>query len=364
MPDASRLPHAAINAFLDSLELEYPDGRLSDQNRLRLFQMIEQELARQLGIDLQAKSQRVTILLSDLRGFTQLSEQFPPADVIGLLNRYLARMNEIIHDHEGVIDKFMGDAIMVLFGVPEARDDDLLRAVRCAATMQCAMDDINARNRELGMPELFMGIGINTGNVVAGNVGSEYHSEFTVIGDQVNLASRVEAHSLRGQVLLSENSRRLLGDAIEVASVREVFIKGKAEPVGLHELRAVREPEPLEVPSREIRRGPRVEVDFPFRFQSIAGKSVSGECHEGHAVDLSYGGLRGRVALDLEQVDDLKLSLMSGVLSGRANEIYAKVLKVVPADSGGCEVILEFTSMPTGADEVIRRYVDHIVEGS
>ena len=360
----SQLPKSIINDFLDQLDNALPGKGLTVEGRFRLSQQIETELAGQLGIKAQAKTQQVTILLSDLRGFTQLSEQFPPADVIGLLNRYLARMNEIIHEHGGVIDKFMGDAIMVLFGVPESRNDDLLRAARCATYMQQAMDDINARNRELGMPELFMGIGINTGEVVAGNVGSDQHSEFTVIGDQVNLASRVEAHSLRGQVLLSESSHRQLGEAIDVASVREVFIKGKADPVSLFELKTVKIPDPVEVPSREIRRGPRVDVDFPFSFQSIAGKSVAEESQHGQAVDLSYSGLRGRIDLSLDQMSDLKVSLSSGMMSGEAEEIYAKVLKVIPHDEGGCEIFMEFTSMPTGVNEVIRRYVDRIVEGT
>jgi len=356
------LPRQLTHAFLDQVDRALPGRELTPESRLRLSHVVERELATQLGITTQAKSQRVTILLSDLRGFTQMSEQFPPADVIGLLNRYFTKMNSIIHDHQGVIDKFMGDAIMVLFGVPEERDDDLLRAIRCATRMQRAMDEINQGNRKLDMPELFMGIGINTGEVVAGNVGSAVHSEFTVIGDQVNLASRVEAHSLRGQVLLSENSFSLAEEAIEVAPPRRVYIKGKRDPVNLYELRAVTRPDLLEVPNREVRRGPRVEVDFPFQFQAVQGKGIAEDAHQGHALDLSYSGLRGRVAFSVEQMSDLKLKLAGGMLAGEAEEIYAKVLTVVPQEQG-CEVTMEFTSMPLAVNEVIRRYVDRIVEG-
>jgi len=363
MTEENQLPLQIIAGFLDQLDSSLPGQELTAHGRLRLSQLIENELAAHLGLVPQAKAQQVTILLSDLRGFTQMSEQFPPTDVIGLLNRYFTKMNSIIHDHEGVIDKFMGDAIMVLFGVHEERDDDLLRAIRCATHMQRAMDEINLGNREVGMPELFMGIGINTGEVVAGNVGSEYHSEFTVIGDQVNLASRVEAHSLRGQVLLSENSFTLAEESIEVANPRQVYIKGKRDPVNLYELKAVTRPDLIEVPSREIRRGPRVDVDFPFQFHAVEGKGVSDETQQGHALDLSYSGLRGRVAFSVEQMSDLKLSLSGGMLAGEAEEIYAKVLTVVQQEQG-CEVTMEFTSMPLAVDEVIRRYVDRIVDGS
>jgi len=144
-------------------------------------------------------SREVTIVLADLRGFTAISESFPPTAVLELLNRYLGRMSEIIFRHEGAIDKFMGDSIMVLFGAPNAHDDDVQRALACAVEMQLAMEEINDDNKRRGMPELFMGIGINTGTVMAGLLGSELYSEYTVIGDEVNLTSRIEAFSLRGQ---------------------------------------------------------------------------------------------------------------------------------------------------------------------
>jgi adenylate cyclase len=143
-----------------------------------------------------SETRRVTILLSDLRGFTATTEKFPAMDMVAALNRYLERMTEIILRYGGSIDKFMGDAIMVLFGAPHMLDNDIEAALACAIEMQLAMDDINAQNQQHGMAPLYMGIGINTGDVVVGHLGSRLHSEYTVIGDQVNLTSRVEAHSL------------------------------------------------------------------------------------------------------------------------------------------------------------------------
>ena len=132
------------------------------------------------------ESIEVTILLSDLRGFTAMSENYTPTFVIELLNRYFTIMNKIIvTKYGGLIDKFMGDSIMVLFGAPKSKGNDAERAINCALEMQIAMDDINAANASIGLPNLYMGIGINTGKVVAGNIGSELHSEYTVIGDEV-----------------------------------------------------------------------------------------------------------------------------------------------------------------------------------
>jgi adenylate cyclase len=144
-------------------------------------------------------SREVTILLADLRGFTTVAAKHPPDVVLDMLNRYLVRMSGIIYGNGGSIDKFMGDAIMVLFGAPITHADDVHHAVACAVQMQIAMEELNQDHRERSLPELFMGIGINTGTVLAGLLGSEAYSEYTVIGDEVNLASRIEAFSLRGQ---------------------------------------------------------------------------------------------------------------------------------------------------------------------
>src|SRR5262245_50230599 len=124
----------------------------------------------------------VTILLADLRGFTAVSELYSVAVVLEVLNRYLARMTEIVIDHHGKIDRFMGDSIMVLFGATQSSPEDVKRAVACAVDMQLAMEDFNRAHKNIGMPELFMGVGINTGTVMAGMLGTPLYSEYTVIG--------------------------------------------------------------------------------------------------------------------------------------------------------------------------------------
>lgn len=308
-----------------------------------------------------AESRPVTIVLSDLRGFTAVAEKYTALEMVEALNRYFKRMSEIIIRHGGTIDKFMGDAIMALFGAPDSCGHDLESALACAIEMQLAMVDINEDNKKFGMAPFYMGIGINTGTVVAGHLGSVLHSEYTVIGDQVNLASRVEAHSLRGQILLSENSYRMARDFIEIGDVNEVKVKGKKGMVRMYELLSTQRPTPLVAPAREIRNSPRVEADMPLVFQVLDGKMVLPQEHMGRVIDISYGGMSIVSPVALEAFSDIKLALSVALLGPSLSEIYAKVLRVSVLPEG-FECRVEFTSIDSGAALVLKEFVDGIVE--
>lgn len=312
--------------------------------------------------DAAADLRRVTILLSDLRGFTALAEQHSALAMVQALNRYLARMTEIVVRWGGAIDKFMGDAIMVLFGAPDALEDDIVRAIACAIEMQVAMDAINAENERHGMAPWFMGIGINTGEVVAGQLGSRLHSEYTVIGDQVNLASRIEAHSLRGQILLSEATWQQAQGFIETGDVNEVSVKGKRDTVRMYELQATQRPHRLVAPKREIRNSPRVEVDMPLVFRRVRGKAVGARQIEGRITDLSYGGMFVRSRVALQPLDDICFALSLSMMGRELTEIYAKVLRVVALDGGEFGYPVEFTAIEPKAQQSIKVFVDGIVE--
>ena len=328
---------------------------------VELRRQIEQaiDMARINTQDLDTR--RVTILLSDLRGFTAVAEKFTALEMVEALNRYFNRMTEIIIGYGGTIDKFMGDAIMALFGAPTLRDDDIEAALACAIEMQMAMKEINEQNLACGMAPLYMGIGINTGEVVAGHLGSALHSEYTVIGDQVNLASRVEAHSLRGQILLSENTYLLARDFIETGSVNEVKVKGKKGAVRMVELLATRRPHRLVAPTREIRNSPRVEVDIPLTFQMIRGSSVLPQERLGRVIDISYGGMYIISPVAIEAFGDIKIALSLSFLGSDLTEIYAKVLRVAQV-ADGYECRVEFTAINPEAALAIKEFVDGIVE--
>jgi adenylate cyclase len=159
---------------------------------------------------------KITMLMADLRGFTSLSERLPPERVVTLLNRYLTTMVSVIKQYQGTIDEFIGDAIFVLFGAPIWQEDDAQRAVACGIAMQLAMASVNEQNRQDGLPEIEMGIGIHTGQVVVGNIGSAERTKYGVVGSQVNLTSRIQSCTTGGQTLISEATRREVGPILKL----------------------------------------------------------------------------------------------------------------------------------------------------
>jgi class 3 adenylate cyclase len=224
-------------------------------------ELAERCLSDRSALRLGGELRQVTILMSDLRGFSELSERLGPQAMIDLINRYLARMTPVILAHGGVIDEFIGDAILVLFGAPFERVDDAARAVRCALAMQEAVRTLNAENEALGLPELPMGIAVHSGVVVAGNIGSPDRVKYGVVGPTVNLTARLQALASGGEIVVSDAVLARAGGELRVGPAQAVQVKGFAAPVTVHRLLGV---EPgatdLDEPAREAaapREGPR-----------------------------------------------------------------------------------------------------------
>ncbi len=304
----------------------------------------------------------VTILLVDIRGFTAMVESHPRALVADMLNHYFAAMTQVVIDHGGAIDKFMGDSVMALFGAPELVPDGVQRAVACAVQMQRAMTALSRANEERGQPQLHVGIGINTGKVMAGSFGSSLHNEFTVIGDEVNLAARIEPFSLRGQVLLSENTYSKVKDMVEIGNVNRVTVKGKRDPVAMYEVIALTEPQRVEVPRVEQRKSPRVNVDLPVIFRKVQNERVLPEKHQGRVVDLSYSGLRIELLEHLDPLSEIVLTVLPDLSTDNSGTLYAKVLWLHECE-GGRQGQFEFTTVNTPAHHAIKGYVDQILWG-
>ena len=307
-------------------------------------------------------SREVTILLADLRGFTAIAATNPAGIVIQLLNPCLIKMSEIIFRHQGTIDKFMGDSIMVLFGAPVSREDDVKRALACAVEMQITMGALNLAHKDQGMPELFMGIGINTGTVMAGSFGSNFYSEYTVIGDEVNLASRIEAFSLRGQVLISESTFEHCHGYATASEAMEVFVKGKSQPVKLRELYAIPSLN-LEVPRKEVRRSHRMEVKLPCSFNLIQNKIVLPKAIRATIRDIGYHGVLLETDHPLKTLDDIKLEIDLPLIDFKATDIYAKVVKVKNSD-GRQQAGIEFTSVFPDTNMRIQLFVQLLVSAA
>jgi len=268
----------------------------------------------------------LTILFADLRGFMAISNRYPPETVLQVLNRCLVMMIEVVFAHEGTIDKFMGDSIMTHFSETPSGQDPAQRAVACALELQLAMDALNARHRQAELPELYLGIGINTGPVLVGTLGSERYQAHTVIGQEVNVAARIEAFSLRGQVLLSESTFSRCNGFASTAEPFTVHVKGKSEPIVVREL--------LEIPSlgkavprREIRKGPRVNVALPFSYQVIQADVTMPQVHKGLVRVLGYHGLLAELRQPLAVSDEIKIRVDLPLVGHRASDIYGRVKK-------------------------------------
>jgi adenylate cyclase len=192
-------------------------------------------------VQLGGETLTVTILFSDIRSFTTISEKMNAQELVGLLNEYFTEMVGIVMDGNGVVDKYIGDAIMAVFGAPVPKPDDAKNAVIAAVRMRQGLRVLNQRLAARGVPELRTGIGIHTGEVVAGNIGSERRMEYTVIGDAVNLASRLESSTkdLGVHVLISEDTWKLVKDVVVTRPVKEITVKGRKQPVMTYEVLGV-----------------------------------------------------------------------------------------------------------------------------
>ncbi len=193
-------------------------------------------LERPEGLELGGDLRRVTIMMSDIRKFTTISEQLEPAQVVTIINRYLGAMTDIIMAHQGTIDEFIGDAILAVFGAPQRRDDDADRAVQCALEMQGAMEEINRLNREDGLPEIRTGIALNTGDVIAGNIGSERRSKYGFVGHPMNVTSRIEDVTGGGEILVSDSTLQALKGDYPVGESQELSVKGIDESLVVHQI--------------------------------------------------------------------------------------------------------------------------------
>ena len=181
-------------------------------------------------------NQTITVLFADIRGFTALSERENPERVVSLLNRYFSAMSEIIFAHGGTLDKYIGDGLMAIFGAPTATPDDALNAVKAAVAMQKRLVSLNQELLIEGFLPISVGIGLHTGEATIGYVGSNKRSEYTAIGDTVNLASRLESNALGGQVLLSEATATACGGLLPLTRQQPITVKNRTQAVDLFEV--------------------------------------------------------------------------------------------------------------------------------
>jgi adenylate cyclase len=306
------------------------------------------------GLKMGGERRKITILTSDLRGFTALSERLSPEEVIKILNFYLSYMADVITSYQGTIDEFMGDGILVLFGAPTARPDDAERAIACAVAMELAMDQVNRQIKEWGLSDLEMGIGINTGEVVVGNIGSEKRTKYGVVGSQVNLTYRIESYTTGGQVLISEQTlKEASEDKILINNIKQVTPKGVKEPINIYEIGGIGGKYNLYLQKEEEIFFPLTE-DLPFQYTVLDGKHIGDTKLTASLIHLSAKGALVKTHQQSENngqpkpLANLKLNLLSPDPDSSVSEdVYAKVLEK-PADPGN--FYIQFTSKPPAVE--------------
>lgn len=224
----------AIQNSLFARKLEREAVTRERFQRLLSPQIAQQVIEGRVEIKKGGEARQTTVLFSDIRGFTSMSESESPQIIVDMLNEYFELMVEVVFKYEGTLDKFVGDEIMALFGAPVAHGDDPVRAVRAALEMMQVLEQLNKLRVERGEPEIKIGIGLNTGEVVAGYLGSSKALEYTVIGDTVNTGARLCSLAKAGEIIISEPIRELLGDDFECIELPPTAVKGKALPLKIY----------------------------------------------------------------------------------------------------------------------------------
>ncbi len=320
--------------------------KVSDE-RLRLINFIRETFGRYLskkvvdrilespeGTEIGGRRETVTILMSDIRGFTTLSESTDPEAMVRVLNRYLDRMSRVIVGYDGIIDEIVGDAILAVFGVPERRPDDPHRAVACALAMQNALGELNEEIQAEGYPLLEMGIGINTGDVIVGNIGSEVRMKYGIVGAAVNTASRIESNAVGGQVLIGETTYRAVKDAVGADPPRANMMKGIRQPLVTYAVHRIDAPYDVAL-SRQPAAREGLPISLPFRCWPVEeGKKISERALAGETLSLADGRMTARIDGSLPVLSEVKIGFEFCVDAHCFADIYAKVIKAEPAKDG------------------------------
>ncbi|MCA9713885.1 MAG: hypothetical protein KC468_04220 [Myxococcales bacterium] len=342
------------------LDLEVRNGFIREVfGRYMTDEVVRTLLESPGALRLGGEKRTITILMSDVRGFSSLCERLTPEQVVRTLNTYLAAMAEIITAHQGTINEFIGDAILAVFGAPIARENDAERAVACALMMQRAMDTVNRTLTSQRLPALEMGIGVHTGEVVVGNIGSTKRAKYGLVGSPVNLTSRIESYTVGGQVLVSDTAAASLRDRLITGESFRVTPKGIHAPLTIHEVLGIRGAYNITLPKREIELVELREPE-PVELALVDGKDVGDRCLHARITALAPQAARLSGVHELEPRTDLKVRF-TGSGAPKSEAIYAKVVRARPRpgeDDDPRRLALRFTSTPPAARQWIERLLD------
>ena len=319
-------------------QLEMRNNLLNETfGRFLSDEIVHQLLETPNGLAMGGKKRFVTILMSDLRGFTVLSERMEPNDLLAMLNHYLGEMTEVIQRRNGTIIEFMGDGIMALFGTPLPSENHAADAVAAAVEMQACMKELNEWNLQRGYPVIEMGIGINTGEVIVGNIGSEKRTKYGVVGKNANICGRIESYTVGGQILVSPETRTLIAEPLEVDKEQVVFPKGTKTPLVLTSVTGIGGKYGLSCKQHEHDKMMPLVPACNVEFFAIKEKHTDLEPNRGILTALSKREAILETTAPIEEFDNLHMDI--------GGKLYCKV---VSAEEKGWR--LRFTAIPPEFD--------------
>lgn len=299
------------------------------------------------------EKRELTILMSDIRGFSQISERYPAEETVAILNAYLERMVDVIHRYNGTINEILGDSILVIFGAPVSRNDDHLRSLACAIEMQNVMEDVNRENRKKGYPALAMGIAINSGSVIVGNIGSEKRAKYGIVGSQVNLTARIESFTVGGQILISGSTKEKCGKRAIVSKQIDFNVKGFSKPIKAFDLKGIKSrnynltiPSPKEQPEKS---DDPILIDYGF----YRGKKSPPVLFPGKiiAVSKNMAMIQGESGAHIH--DGIRVHIKEHGDALYSQEIDGKVTEIKSKD--GKRFIIYYTYIPPGPADILDR---------
>jgi len=347
--------------------LEQEKGKLAEMSELlkRMFgrylstevmaSLIENPSALELG----GEKRRVTIMMTDLRGFTALSERLEPEQVVQMLNVYFEVMVEVVLKYNGTINEIVGDALLIIFGAPQEMPDRAQRAIACSIEMQNSMAAVNKQNRAQGLPELEMGIGLNDTEVIVGNIGSSKRSKYAVVGSGVNITSRIESYTVGGQILISESVRKDAGDILRIDAQRDVLPKGADTPLRIYEVSGIAGRFNLALEGKDpdlVTLGRQI----PLRYAVLEGKDAGRKGQTGSLVRLAKNCAEIRLGAPFEIMTNLKLNLEAVDETLSSRNFYGKVIK--SSGDGDRNHLVRFTSVPSEVDAYFQAHRQYAVK--
>ncbi|MBU1344007.1 MAG: adenylate/guanylate cyclase domain-containing protein [Proteobacteria bacterium] len=339
------------------------------EERLRLVNFIRETFGRYLsskvvdeilespeGQKIGGRRKTVTVLMSDLRGFTSLSETREPGEMVQLLNRYLEQMSKIILKYDGIIDEIIGDAVLAVFGAPESHGDDPERAIACALEMQNCLGELNKEIIQSGYPPLEMGIGINTGTVIVGNIGSQLRMKYGIVGATVNTAARIESNSIGGQVLIGKSTFEQVNGKITAESPRNTMMKGLKKPLVFYSVSAIHSEYrvSLQLP---VAANQNLSIKLPFQLWTIHDKKIDMIPRIGETIRLDDNTIDAVISPVLEPFTDIKLKFDFCIQAHCFEDIYAKNLSI-EMDKDQKFNRLKITSMDQKDRNIIKKWME------